>query len=234
MLSDNPGAKKQAAAKPRLLSGGNPQIPKADGNAPVQAYLAAMPGWKRAAGKRLDALIVRAVPGVRKAVRWNSPFYGMEGMGWFASYHCLTKYIKVTFLTGAALHPLPPVGSKQPEVRYVHIHEDDALDEAQLTAWFQQASQVQGDRLFQVNGRATTTSRMRADRASATLGTWLSFFCLCGTMNRGQTGRERTRYAFRNRSRARSRARSVAAGLRPRRAACSLGGRPSLLQRTSF
>ncbi len=171
MLSDKPGAKKQAAAKPRLLSGGNPQIPKADGDEPVQAYIAAMPGWKQRVGRQLDELIVRAVPNVKKAVRWNSPFYGIEGQGWsdtLAPYDRLTKYIKVTFLTGAALHPLPPVGSKQPEVRYVHIHEDDALDEAQLTAWFQQASQVQGDRLFQVNGRATTTSRMRADRASAT------------------------------------------------------------------
>jgi hypothetical protein len=129
---------------PKLLSGGNPQIPKGDGDEPVQAYIAAMPGWKRQAGRRLDELIERTVPDVQKAVRWNSPFYGVEGQGWFLSYHCFTKYIKVTFLRGAELDPLPPVGSKDPDARYVHIHEDEALDEELLTRWIQQASELPG------------------------------------------------------------------------------------------
>jgi hypothetical protein len=129
---------------PRLLSGGNPQIPKGDGDAPVQAYIAAMPGWKREAGRRLDDLIVRTVPDVRKAVRWNSPFYGVEGRGWFLSYHCFTRYIKVTFLRGAELDPLPPVGSKDPDVRYVHLHEGEDVDEAQLTSWIRQAAAIPG------------------------------------------------------------------------------------------
>jgi hypothetical protein len=129
---------------PRLLSGGNPQIPKGDGDAPVKAYIAAMPGWKREAGRRLDDLIVRTVPDVRKAVRWNSPFYGVEGRGWFLSYHCFTRYIKVTFLRGAELDPLPPVGSKDPDVRYVHLHEGEDVDEAQLTSWIRQAAAIPG------------------------------------------------------------------------------------------
>jgi hypothetical protein len=129
---------------PRLLSGGNPQIPKGDGDAPVQAYLAAMPGWKQEAGRRLDALIERTVPDVRKAVRWNSPFYGVEGQGWFLSYHCFTRYIKVTFLRGAQLDPLPPVDSKDPDTRYVHIHEDEHLDEELLSRWITQASRLPG------------------------------------------------------------------------------------------
>jgi hypothetical protein len=129
---------------PRLLSGGNPQIPKGDGDAPVQAYIAAMPGWKQKAGRRLDELIERTVPDVKKAVRWNSPFYGVEGRGWFLSYHCFTRYIKVTFLRGAELDPLPPVGSKDPDARYVHIHEDENLDEKLLTSWITQASQLPG------------------------------------------------------------------------------------------
>ena len=129
---------------PRLLSGGNPQIPKGDGDAPVQAYIAAMPGWKRRAGQRLDELIERTVPDVKKAVRWNSPFYGVEGQGWFLSYHCFTKYIKVTFLQGAKLDPLPPVDSKDPDTRYVHIHEDENLDEKLLTRWIEQASELPG------------------------------------------------------------------------------------------
>lgn len=134
--------------KPKLLSGGNPQIPKADGDAPVQDYIAAMPGWKRAAGRNLDALVVRTAPGVRKAVRWNSPFYGMAGQGWFLSYHCFTKYIKVTFLRGSTLRPLPPVASKDPNARYFHIHEDDDLDETPLASWIKQASEQPGDPLF--------------------------------------------------------------------------------------
>ena len=139
------GLKKAAAkraAKPALLAGGNPQIAKADGDAPVQAYIAAMPGWKRDIGRRLDALIVRTVPDVRKAVKWNSPFYGIEGQGWFLSFHCFTKYVKVTFFSGTSLRPLPPGESKHKEVRYLDIHEDDQLDEAQLAAWVKQASRI--------------------------------------------------------------------------------------------
>ena len=135
---------KQMAAKPILLSGGNPQIAKGDGDAPVQAYIAAMPGWKRDIGRRLDALIVRTVPGVHKAVKWNSPFYGIEGQGWFLSFHCFTKYIKVTFFRGASLRPVPPVDSKDKNTRHFHIHEDDQLDEAQLAAWIRQAAALPG------------------------------------------------------------------------------------------
>ena len=137
------------AAKPLLLSGGNPQIAKADGDAAVQAYIAAMPGWKRDVGRRLDALIVRTVPGVRKAVKWNSPFYGVEGQGegWFLSFHCFTKYVKVAFFRGASLRPVPPGESKQKDVRYLDIHEDDQLDEAQLAAWVKQASLLPGERM---------------------------------------------------------------------------------------
>ena len=146
-----PKSKVRKAAKPTLLSGGNPQVPKADGDAPVQAYIAAMPGWKREIGRRLDALIVRTVPGVRKAVKWNSPFYGVEGQGeesgWFLSFHCFTKYVKVAFFRGASLRPLPPGSSKQKDVRYLDIHEDDQLDEAQLAAWVKQASQLPGERM---------------------------------------------------------------------------------------
>src|SRR6266567_5552505 len=140
-------AAKRAAAKPALLSGGNPQIAKADGDAPVQAYIAAMPGWKRDVGRRLDALIVRTIPGVRKAVKWNTPFYGVEGQGWFLGFHCFTKYVKVDFFRGTSLRPVPPGESKQKEVRYLDIHEDDPLDEAQLAAWVQQASQLPGERM---------------------------------------------------------------------------------------
>ncbi|HEY1142002.1 MAG TPA: DUF1801 domain-containing protein [Lysobacter sp.] len=137
------------ATKPKLLSGGNPQIAKADGNGPVQAYIAAMPGWKGDVGRRLDALIERAVADVRKAVKWNSPFYGIEGQGWFLSYHCFNKYVKVTFFRGASLHPLPPGESKQADVRYLDIREEDVLeggsfDEKQFVAWVKQASQLPG------------------------------------------------------------------------------------------
>jgi hypothetical protein len=132
-------------AKPVLLSGGNPQIAKAYGDAPVQAYIAAMPGWKREIGRRLDALIVRTVPGVSKAVKWNSPFYGMEGKGWFVSFHCFTKYVKVTFFRGTSLRPVPPGESKHREVRYFDIYEDPPFDEAQLAAWVKQARQLPGE-----------------------------------------------------------------------------------------
>jgi len=132
------------AAKPKLLSGGNPQIAKGDGNAPVQAYIAAMPGWKSDAGRRLDALIGRTVPRVRKAVKWNSPFYGVEGQGWFLSYHCFTKYIKVAFFRGTSLRPPPPVESKDEEARYFHIYEDDQLDQKLVASWIKQASKLPG------------------------------------------------------------------------------------------
>jgi hypothetical protein len=140
-------AAKGVAAKPTLLAGGNPQIAKADGDAPVQAYIAAMPGWKRDVGRCLDALIVRTVPGVQKAVKWNSPLYGVAGQGWFLGFHCLTKYVKVAFFRGTSLHPVPSGESKSKETRYLHIHEEDRLDEAQLAAWVKQASQLPGERL---------------------------------------------------------------------------------------
>jgi hypothetical protein len=130
--------------KPTLLAGGNPQIAKADGDAPVQAYIAAMPGWKRDVGRRLDALIVRTVPDVRKAVKWNSPFYGIEGQGWFLNLHCFTKYVKVAFFRGASLRPPPPGESKHKEVRYLDIHENDQLDEAQIARWIRQAAALPG------------------------------------------------------------------------------------------
>jgi hypothetical protein len=135
------------AAKPALLSGGNPQVPKADGDAPVQVYIAAMPGWKRDVGRRLDAIIARTVPGVRKAVKWNSPFYGVEDRVWFLSFHCFTNYVKVAFFRGASLSPVPPGESKHKNVRYLDIHEDDELDEAQLAAWVKQAAALPGERM---------------------------------------------------------------------------------------
>jgi hypothetical protein len=137
-------AARRVAAKPVLLSGGNPQIAKADGDAPVQAYIAAMPGWKRDVGRRLDALILRTVPGVCKAVKWNTPFYGVEGQGWFLGFHCFTKYIKVSFFRGTSLRPVPPGESRQKEVRYLDIHEDDQLDEAQFATWVRQAAALPG------------------------------------------------------------------------------------------
>jgi hypothetical protein len=140
-----PGAgRPAAAAKPALLAGGNPQIAKGDGDAPVQAYIAAMPGWKSEAGRRLDALVARTVPGVRKAVKWNSPFYGVEGRGWFLSLHCYTRYIKLAFFRGASLNPALPVESKDKNTRYFHIHEEDALDEALLARWIRQAAELPG------------------------------------------------------------------------------------------
>jgi hypothetical protein len=142
-----PTSRARKAAKPALLSGGNPQIAKGYGNARVQAYIAAMPGWKSDVGRRLDALIVRTVPGVHKAVRWNSPFYGIEGQGWFLGLHCFTKYVKVAFFRGTSLRPVPPGESKSKDTRYLDIHEDDQLDEAQLAAWVKQASQLPGERM---------------------------------------------------------------------------------------
>lgn len=127
-----------------LLSGGNPQIARGDGDAPVQSYIAAMPGWKREIGKRLDALVERTVPGVRKGVKWNSPFYGVEGKGWFLSFHVFTRYVKVTFFNGASLKPMPPGASKSKDVRYLDIHEDDDIDEKQMKAWLKQAAAVPG------------------------------------------------------------------------------------------
>jgi len=155
--------KKQASAKPSsprtkprakvrpttrrkvvLLSGGNPQIAKGEGDGPVRAYIAAMPGWKRALGKRLDQLIERSVPGVRKAVKWNSPMYGMDGQGYFLGVHVYTRYVKLAFFRGSSLRPLPPGLSKDKATRYLDIHEDDELDEAQLAAWLKQAAALPG------------------------------------------------------------------------------------------
>ena len=135
---------KAKIAKPALLAGGNPQIAKADGDAPVRAYIAAMPGWKRDVGRRLDALVVRTVPGVRKAVKWNSPFYGVEDRGWFLSFHTFTNYVKVTFFRGTSLRPMPPGESKQKEVRYLDIHRDDPLDDVPLATWIRQAAALPG------------------------------------------------------------------------------------------
>lgn len=145
-----PGATpRRAAAKPvKLLSGGNPQIAKADGDAAVQAFIAAMPGWKSDVGRRLDALIVETLPEVQKAVRWNTPFYGVEGQGWFLAFHCIAKYVKVAFLNGTSLRPLPPVESKTPNTRYLHIHENDELDEELVARWIRQASELPGERCF--------------------------------------------------------------------------------------
>jgi hypothetical protein len=153
MPARKPATKRKAPVKARsggkvvLLSGGNPQIAKADGDVPVQAYIAAMPSWKRDVGRRLDALITRTVPAVSKAVKWNSPFYGIAGQGWFLSFHCFTKYVKVAFFRGTSLRPVPPDESKQKDVRYLDIHEGDQLDEAQFAAWVKQASQLPGERM---------------------------------------------------------------------------------------
>ncbi len=144
-VAKKPAAK--PAGEPKLLSGGNPQVAKGYGDGPVQAYIAAMPGWKRDVGRRLDALIARTIPGVRKAVKWNSPFYGVEDHVWFLSFHVFARYIKVAFFRGASLRPVPPTPSKHKDVRYFHIHEDDSFDEAQLTAWVKQASKLPGERM---------------------------------------------------------------------------------------
>jgi len=134
-------------AKPKLLSGGNPQIAKGFGDAPVQAWIAAAPGWKGEVARRLDALIERTVPGVRKAVKWNTPMYGVEEGAWFVSYHAFDRYLKVAFFRGSSLAPVPPVPSKHPEVRYFHIHEDEPLDETRLANWLIQASKLPGERM---------------------------------------------------------------------------------------
>jgi hypothetical protein len=138
--------KSEKVEKPALLAGGNPQIAKGDGDAPVQAYIAAMPGWKRDVGRRLDELIERTVPGVRKAVKWNSPLYGVEGQGWFLGIHTYTNYVKVAFFRGASLRPVPPGESKSKGTRYLDIDEDDELDEVQLADWLKQASELPGER----------------------------------------------------------------------------------------
>jgi hypothetical protein len=138
---------KTPAGRVKLLSGGNPQIAKAYGDAPVQAYIAAMPGWKSALGRRIDAIIEEAVPEVYKAVKWNSPFYGIEGEGWFLGLHCLTKYVKVAFFKGASLKPLPPGTSKQKDVRYLDIYEDDEFDEKQFASWVKQARKLPGEKM---------------------------------------------------------------------------------------
>lgn len=130
-----------------LLTGGNPQIAKGYGDAPIQQYIAAMPGWKSDLGKRLDRLIVEAVPGVEKAVKWNSPFYGMEKDVWFLGFHCMTKYVKVAFFRGAQFSPMPPGTSKQPDVRYLDIYEADEFDEAQFLDWVKQASELPGEKM---------------------------------------------------------------------------------------
>jgi len=139
-----PRPQARAHGKPALLAGGNPQIAKADGDAPVQAYLAAMPGWKRDVGRRIDALIVHALPGVQKGVKWNSPLYGVEGKGWFLGIHVFTKYVKVAFFRGTSLRPMPPGASKSGDTRYLDIRETDVLDESQFAAWVKQASRLPG------------------------------------------------------------------------------------------
>lgn len=135
------------AAQPILLAGGNPQIPKGEDDGPVQAYIAAMPGWKRDIGRRLDAIIADNVPGVRKAVKWNTPFYGApDAEGWFVSYHCFTKYVKVAFFRGTSLDPVPAGKSRHPQVRYLDIYEG-RLDEAQFADWVRQASKLPGEKM---------------------------------------------------------------------------------------
>ena len=137
--------KPRRTTKPALLAGGNPQIPKGDGDAPVQAYIAAMPGWKRDVGRRLDALIERAFPEVRKAVKWNSPLYGAQGQGWFLGIHCFTHYVKVAFFRCTSLRPMPPGASRTAHTRYLDIRQDGAFDEARFMAWVKQASRMPGD-----------------------------------------------------------------------------------------
>jgi hypothetical protein len=136
-----------AGDAPRLLSGSNPQIAKGYGDGPVQAYIAAIPGWKQDVGRRLDALITRTVPDVAKAVKWNSPFYGLEGEGWFLSFHCFTNYVKVAFFRGMSLDPVPPGASKSGDTRYLDLREADGFDEARLAEWIRQASRLPGEKL---------------------------------------------------------------------------------------
>jgi hypothetical protein len=136
-----------SADKPVLLAGGNPQIAKGEGDAPVQAYIAAMPGWKQAVGQQIDALIAQTVPGVCKAVKWNTPFYGVEPGRWFTAFHCFDRYVKLTFFRGQSLDPVPPIASKSGDTRYFHIHEGEDFPAAQLAAWFEQAAGLPGERL---------------------------------------------------------------------------------------
>ena len=134
-------------SKPKLVSGGNPQIPKGEGDAPVQAYIAAMPGWKREVGERIDAIVAATVPNVRKAVKWNSPFYGApDGEGWFLSFHVFTRYVKATFFRGTSLKPMPQGTSKHPQVRYLDIHEGE-FDEARFAGWVEQAAKLPGEKM---------------------------------------------------------------------------------------
>jgi hypothetical protein len=140
-------AAKAKSAKPKLLSGGNPQIAKGYGHAPVKAYIAAIPGWKREVARKLDALIVRAVPGVTKAVKWNTPLYGFDGKEWFVAFHCFDQYLKVTFFRGTSMQPMPPGKSTMKEVRYLDIREDDTTSQAQLLDWIKQASKLPGERM---------------------------------------------------------------------------------------
>jgi hypothetical protein len=142
--ASNTAVKRKAARKPVMLTGGNPQIAKGDGEAPVRAYIAAIPGWKRDVARTVDAIASRTVPRVNKAVKWNSPFYGVDGKGWFLSFHMFTKYVKVTFFNGASLMPLPPGESKHKDVRHLDIREDDAIDERLLTSWIKQSSTMPG------------------------------------------------------------------------------------------
>ncbi len=146
-MTDKTPGRPARPAQPKLLSGGNPQIAKGFGDGPVQAYIAAMPGWKSEVGRRLDALIMRTVPEAEKAVKWNSPLYGMKGDGWFLSIHCFDRYVKLAFFRGAALQPMPPEESRTAQTRYVHIHENDPIDEAQLADWVKQASLLPGEKM---------------------------------------------------------------------------------------
>ena len=146
-MADRRSPETAKAAKPKLLAGGNPQIPMGYGDAPVRAYIAAMPGWKRPVGERIDAIVGRAVADVQKAVKWNTPFYGVEGRGWFLAFHSMTRYVKVTFFRGASLSPVPPVQSKHEDVRYFHIHEGDRIDEDGFVDWVRQASRLPGEKL---------------------------------------------------------------------------------------
>lgn len=139
--------KTNAGSKPKLLSGDNPQIAKGEGDGPVQAYIAAMPDWKRGLGERLDALVMKSVPGVHKAVKWNQPFYGNDGDGWFFAFRCYTKYVQLQFFRGTSLDPVPPKASNHEEVRYLDIYEDDDLDDRQLRSWIKQASKLPGEKV---------------------------------------------------------------------------------------
>ncbi|MBK8949818.1 MAG: DUF1801 domain-containing protein [Flavobacteriales bacterium] len=178
-VSKKPGVRrtttKKPAAKVKLLSGGNPQIPKDDGDAPVQAYIAAMPGWKRAVGEQLDALVVRHVPDLQKAVKWNSPFYGVEGRGWFLSTHCFTQFVRLTWFQGRSLKPIPPGPSKDKNARYLDIREHDEIDEDQLVAWIKQASALPGW-VSHAQDAATSAPNPKVEWFFAKDGKWKACF----------------------------------------------------------